>query len=123
MWTIEQARPLLGKMNALAIHCNFNLGLAGSVLDDGYSNKDLDIICLPRSKKLANRQELLAEMTGIIQKELDAFDITLEDIGAAGWSEAELDGRIVWKMEFKIGCNPGIHTIKRIDWIFVDYGV
>lgn len=123
MWNIEEVAPLMGKMNALALHANFNLGLGGGVLNNGYSNKDLDIICLPRSRKFANREELIEEMKTILQSELQAYDFKVENLEErpGGWSEPNLDGRKVFMMEFKRGI--GIHEVRRIDWIFVDYEI
>lgn len=116
MWVLEEVAPLLGRMNGLALHCNFNLGLGGGVLNEGYSHKDLDIICLPRSRKNANRQELLEEMSVILRTELNATEFSVKDLEDGGWSGAALDGRVVYAMRFKVNSEE-----KRIDWIFVDY--
>lgn len=124
MWTIEEALDLIRPMQGLALYENFNLGLAGGVLDRGDSYKDLDIICLPRSRKTANRESFIEEMKSVLLSK-GIFDIKVDSFDdGAGWSGEILDGRIIWKMEFQVPTSvKGISTYKRIDWIFVDYSI
>lgn len=63
MWTLEQTLKLVGMMQVIALKYNLSIGLTGSVLYKGLSEKDVDIIVYKYksesfSNLLAFRQEL-----------------------------------------------------------------
>lgn len=47
MWTLPKAVELINKLNPELLKLGFYLGLTGSVLFKGESNKDLDLILYP----------------------------------------------------------------------------
>ena len=47
MWTLDEALTLIRKLNPLALKNGFSIALGGSVLHEGSSEKDLDLIVIP----------------------------------------------------------------------------
>lgn len=59
-WTFPEARKLISKCQTAALSFDYNLCMGGSVLNNGFSDNDLDIVAIPRSsKKLPDKQGLL----------------------------------------------------------------
>lgn len=49
-WTLENSVELIRILQPLAHQHGYHLALAGGILNRGYSDKDLDVVALPRSE-------------------------------------------------------------------------
>lgn len=47
MWTLDDALKVIREAQPIIKEFNYHLALAGSVLNNGFSNNDLDIVALP----------------------------------------------------------------------------
>jgi len=61
MWKIDEALKLIRDIQPHARMNDYNLALAGGVLDKGFSDNDLDIIVIPRSATRKPNKETLIE--------------------------------------------------------------
>ena len=96
MWNIDEAIIFIRQYQQSFRQFNYHIGLIGSVLNDGISIKDLDIVVLPMSNgKEANIKLLIP----FLEEHFAAAKIIDK--------EYEFDGRILMK---------SFINDKRIDW-------
>lgn len=72
MWTIEDALSLIRQLQPKAMEAGWCLMLGGGVLNNGYSDNDLDLLAYPR-----NKWSYTENLTDVFQ--------------AAGWSPVKID--------------------------------
>ena len=58
MWTLDEALTLIRELNPLLVKAGWYLGLTGSVLIKGHSEKDLDLIAYPLNTAKVDREWL-----------------------------------------------------------------
>lgn len=58
MWTLESALAMCRLLEALAEPAGWHIALGGSVLRDGASSNDLDLIAYPRNKTTSLYEDL-----------------------------------------------------------------
>jgi hypothetical protein len=73
-WTLDNARPIVRAIDAVAKRCNFSLALRGSVLTRGESDSDLDLCFLceePEDPAFCSVERLLREITQELSEQVD----------------------------------------------------
>ena len=63
-WTLELALDFIRRLSPSVQLAGFDLALAGSVLKNGSSTKDLDLICFPLNSSELSRVKLNAALLG-----------------------------------------------------------
>lgn len=107
MWTLEEALRFVRELQTgVATPNGFHLALGGGVLNNGDSNKDLDLYFLPRLGESNNRTALLTDLRQRVTDE--------QEIGSGGEDNGQ--GIYSYKSQFKLGT-------KRIDIFIVKEGV
>jgi len=101
LWTIEDALSLSRELEATAAVNGFHVGITGSVLRDGFSDKDLDIVVFPHNTTDAPSQDKVHAMFYAHHR---IVNWTLRPHGDYG------DGKEVW---------TAIRDGKRIDFFFL----
>jgi len=96
-WTLDDALAYIRSLQPKFLELNYHLGLAGSVLNQGHSDNDLDIIIMGLHNKTDNNEDGLLEFL----EHLGAFQISGD--------EYDLGGRILFR---------SYYTGKKIDWFF-----
>jgi hypothetical protein len=104
MWTLARAQALISAAQSTALKCDYNLALGGGVLNNGSSNKDLDILAIPRSSVRKPKFELLLKYF--------TEDLPVEQLFTYADSE-KLEGRIVYRFVMP--------DARVVDLIFVCY--
>ncbi len=87
MWNMEEALLFIRNLQPVVKKYNFHLALAGGVLNNGYSVKDLDIICMGMHNDLPNRTK---DMISKFEVDYNAVLNTTE--------EYVMQGRLLYKM-------------------------
>lgn len=54
LWTLEQGLAVAREVNAALARTGWHVGLAGSVLVQGHSTKDLDLLVFPHDSRVRN---------------------------------------------------------------------
>jgi hypothetical protein len=98
-WTLENSVELIRILQPLAHQHGYHLALAGGILNKGYSEKDLDVVALPRS-------EMEQDWPDFQEAVEDVLDTPLVQLRAP---------QSAYPLEFKV--YVGKHTNGRIDVI------
>ena len=106
MWTLDEALTLIREHQAFARECDYNLALAGGVLNTGQSTNDLDILAVPRS---ANRQP---NETPLVERIFGGPNRALAMTDVYDGEDDELAGRILYR---------GQINDKNVDLIVIDF--
>lgn len=76
-WTLTEGVELIRAAQPFARHAGYHLGIAGGVLNKGYSNHDLDIVVMPlNSNEHARSLEGLWRAFRILGCSEDFFEVT-----------------------------------------------
>jgi len=60
-WTLESAVELVSELNSKVMPIGYYLAIAGGVVNNGYSDNDLDLVAMPRTES-ANKLVLLQKL-------------------------------------------------------------
>ena len=105
MWNRDDATVIMPKFEAIAKMMGYHVALGGSVMYNGESNKDLDVIVYPHQNTDPHRptQNSLLDMF-VYHKLIDNYNDVAKTKG----------------MDRKVYCGCyHLDTLKRIDFIFV----
>jgi hypothetical protein len=67
MWTLDNALPLIRKISPIARRHGFSVALYGSVLDQGETEKDLDLFFIEQEPDISDVQGCLDEIARLPQ--------------------------------------------------------
>lgn len=98
-WTLENSVELIRILQPLAHKHGYHLALAGGILNRGYSDKDLDVVALPRSE---------------MEQEWDDFESAVEEVIEAPLQQLRPPAS-AYPLAFKV--YVGKHRNGRIDVI------
>lgn len=97
MWTLEQAIDAMRRLEAKLAPHGYHVGLIGSVLTKGKSDKDLDIVVYPHESG-GEGQKTPDEIWEIILRELKPDEsIICSDNPEGGYGRDLKDVRCTWR--------------------------
>jgi hypothetical protein len=93
-WYLVEGVALIRKLQEKAWACGYHLALGGGVLNKGYSDKDLDIECIPGDKIPSGKQDISAFLSYLSEK---------HGITSSGEPHSRYQGMTVYKLSTKEG--------------------
>ena len=96
-WTLEDAVALLRELEPLVASVGYHVGVLGSVLIQGQSQKDLDILLYPHNSSHQNTDRV----RDVLREAGLELDVSADQVHAKWWNSGSTDTKYVEVWSYK----------------------